>query len=178
MRSYGNDGWSLPNMIFSRSLPRMSLRSEAGKYFGAHPESSQYTLPLCSATAVISSVHGQPGWAATTVSAGNRAARLSMASGRACSILAPIPPGMPAPIPVVPTSIITGTRSPAMVSNSGLSAGSSTAKCPMIGWKWNPSTWWSLTAVTASATAEVLSGSTAPQAWMNVPGWRSRSPAT
>lgn len=120
-------GWSLPNIIFSRSRPRMSVRSDGGKYLGAQPESSQNTLPLCSATAVISSVHGQPGWAAMMVSEGNLAARLSTASGRACSILAPSPPGMPAPIPVVPTSIITGTPSPAMVSNSGFRPGSSTA---------------------------------------------------
>ena len=45
----------------------------------------------------------------------------------ACSSLAPSPPGIPAPIPVVPTSIITGTPSPAMVSNSGFRVGSSTA---------------------------------------------------
>ena len=133
MRSYGRLGWSLPNMIFSRSRPRISVRSDGGKYLGAQPESSQYTLPLCSATAVISSVQGQPGWAAIMVSAGKRAARLSMASGRACSSLAPSPPGSPAPIPVVPTSIITGTPSPAMVSNSGFRAAWSTAKCPMIG---------------------------------------------
>ena len=66
-----------------------------------------------------------------------------------------------------------------MVSNSGFSAGSSTAKCPMIGWKWNPSTRCSRTAAIASAiAASPLSGSTAPQAWMNVPGCRSRSAAT
>ena len=110
-------------MIFSRSRPRMSVRSEGGKYLGAQPDSSQYTLPLCSATAVISSIQGQPGCAAMMVSAGKRAARLSIASGWACSSRAPRPPGMPAPMPVVPTSIITGTPSPAMVSNSGFRAG-------------------------------------------------------
>ena len=39
----------------------MSTLSCAGKYLGAQPESSQNTLPLCSATAVISSTQGQPG---------------------------------------------------------------------------------------------------------------------
>src|SRR5262249_17773783 len=82
-------------------------------------ESSKKTLPLWSATAVISSIHGQPGWAATMVSVGKSAASSSMASGWACRIFAPRPPGRPAPMPVVPTSIITGAPSPAMVSHSG-----------------------------------------------------------
>jgi hypothetical protein len=43
----------------------MSALSCGGKYFGAQPDISQTTLPLCRATAVISSTQGQPGWAAT-----------------------------------------------------------------------------------------------------------------
>jgi len=49
----------------------------------------------------------------------------------------------------------------------------------MIGWKWNPSTPYSRTAAVASAiAASPFSGSTAPHAWMNVPGCRSRRAAT
>src|SRR5437660_1597964 len=57
-------------MILSCSRPRASRLRPSGKYFGAQPESSQKTLPLWSATAVISSIHGQPGWAATMGSVG------------------------------------------------------------------------------------------------------------
>ena len=40
---------------------------------------------------------------------GKSAASSSIADGCAWRIFAPMPPGIPAPIPVVPTSIITGT---------------------------------------------------------------------
>src|SRR6266852_1447711 len=84
----------------------MSTLSEAGKYFGAQPDISQYTFPLCSATAVVSSTQGQPGWAITIVRFGKSAAKSSIAEGCACRILAPIPPGMPAPMPVVHREVL------------------------------------------------------------------------
>ena len=97
----------------------MSTLSEAGKYFGAQPDISQYTFPLCRATAVVSSTQGQPGWAMTILRFGKSAARSSIAEGCACRILAPMPPGSPAPMPVVPTSIITAAFSSSITSNSG-----------------------------------------------------------
>ena len=50
---------------------------------------------------------------------GKSAASSSMAEGWAWRIFAPMPPGIPAPIPVVPTSIITGTFNSSIASNSG-----------------------------------------------------------
>ena len=53
------------------------------------------------------------------VSDGKSAASASIDEGCAWRVFAPMPPGMPAPMPVMPTSIITGTSSSAISSNSG-----------------------------------------------------------
>jgi hypothetical protein len=58
-----------------------------------------------------------------------------------------------------------------------ISAGSSTLKCCMIGWKWTPIIFRSRIAWRASSIARYpLAGSTAPQAW-TMRAWRSRIPA-
>jgi hypothetical protein len=90
-----------------------------GKYFGAHPDISQYTLPLWSATVVVSSTHGQPGCAMRIFRSGKSAASRSIAAGCAWRMTAPMPPGSPAPMPVVPTSIITAAPSDEISSNNG-----------------------------------------------------------
>src|SRR5206468_563126 len=92
---------------------------ERWKKFGAQPDISQYTLPLCRATAVVSSTHGQPGCAITILRLGKSAASSSIDEGCAWRIFAPMPPGSPAPMPVVPTSIITAAFSSSITSNSG-----------------------------------------------------------
>ena len=106
----------------------MSCFSGAGRYFGPHPEMSIDTLRLCSATAINSSVQGQPGWAAMMFSRGSRAATSSICIGRPCDSLKPRPPGSPAPIAVVPQWISTGAPSDCSKSQTGRNCGSLGAK--------------------------------------------------
>jgi hypothetical protein len=87
-------------------------------------------------------------------------------------MIAPCPPGMPAPMPVVPTSIITAAPSESIASNIGRARGSSTAKCCMMGWKWKPTKPYRFTALPASSATFFLNGSSAPQHWMMRFGWR------
>jgi len=63
--------------------------------------------------------YSQPGWAAMILRSGKSAARSSIADGWAWRMRAPSPPGMPAPMPVVPTSIMTAALSSSISSNSG-----------------------------------------------------------
>ena len=65
-------------------------------YFGPQPEMSRETFFLWRATAMSSSVQGQPGWAATMLRRGKLAATVSMWMGRPSSSLKPRPPGSPA----------------------------------------------------------------------------------
>ena len=61
-----------------------------------------YTLGLCTAMASASSCQGNEGWARMMSSSGKSAATSSMHIGLEYFRRTPPPPGMPAPIPVVP----------------------------------------------------------------------------
>src|SRR5437879_13278446 len=91
-------------MILSCSRERMSTLRPGGKYFGAHPDISQYTLPLCRATAVVSSTHGQPGCAITILRLGKSAASSSIDEGCAWRLFAPMRPGRAGDMPVLAPS--------------------------------------------------------------------------
>jgi hypothetical protein len=73
------------------------------KYFGDQPDISMKTFDLWRHTAIISSCHGHEGWHAMIVSSGKSPATSSRwGIGRQYLSLSPMPPGVPAPKPVVP----------------------------------------------------------------------------
>ena len=61
-----------------------------------------YTLGLWTAIASASSCHGNEGWARMMSSAGKSAATSSTSIGLEYFRCTPPPPGIPAPMPVVP----------------------------------------------------------------------------
>src|SRR6185295_16895545 len=79
------------------------VTSDGEKYFGDQPDRSMYTFGLCTSIASCSSCQGHAGCAITMFSDGKSAATSSMYGiGRAKPNFTPLPPGRPAPTPVVP----------------------------------------------------------------------------
>src|SRR6202012_353174 len=96
----------------------------SGKYLGDHPLRSMYTLGLCTEMASASSCQGKDGWARMIWTPGNPAAPSSPAIGLEYFRRTPPPPGMPAPIPVVPEWNRAINPAEAITSYKGNHAGS------------------------------------------------------